>query len=78
MTDRFILLPILDATDTHCGKCKALGSDSSGPMASGYPLCRRFDKVLGFDRGALRHADCINAEQLALNPGAVETYSESV
>lgn len=72
MTTRFILLPILGATDTHCGKCNALGSDSSGPMASGYPLCRRFDKVLGFDRGALRHADCISAERLAMTPATIE------
>jgi hypothetical protein len=64
---RYMKLPLgTTTTDTLCGNCPALGSDSQGPMASGYPLCRRLNRVLGLRTvrdGAIRDMGCISAEE---------------
>lgn len=69
---RHIRLPLgSTTTETHCGDCPALGVDSSGPMASGYPLCRRYSDVLDFSRAALRLNKCRAAEVKDEDRGAI-------
>ena len=41
---RHIRLPI-DASETYCEKCSALGTDS-GAYGSGYPMCRVYRQVI--------------------------------
>ena len=59
---RHIRLPI-DASETYCEKCSALGTDS-GAYGSGYPMCRVYRQVITECQGGFvkRLPECLAAE----------------